>query len=134
MLTYFTVYTQIISFLGIKCNQTVNFFPFALLVYSVYSIILLRDHNFQNDVKMKNAFKMHLIKKNHSFLYQTSFILINIIIKHIVKSIIYLSFRYDTGISFMISIRYNTFDMVHIPMFNIGMWSLYAGELTKWFL
>ncbi len=31
------------------------------------------------------------------------------------KSIVYLSFRYDTGISFMIPIRYDTFDMVHIP-------------------
>ncbi len=57
---------------------------------------------------------MHLITKNHSFLCQTSSILINIIIKSIVKSIVYLSFRYDTGISFMIPIRYDTFDTVHM--------------------
>ncbi len=56
---------------------------------------------------------MHFIKKNHSFLCQTSSILIDIIIKSIVKSIVYLSFRYDTSISFMIQIQYNTFDTVH---------------------
>ncbi len=45
---------------------------------------------------------------------QTSSILINIIIKCIIISIVYLSFRYDTGISFMIPIWYDTFDTVHI--------------------
>ncbi len=46
---------------------------------------------------------MHLMKKNHSFLCQSSSIFITII-KVFVKSIVYLSFRYDTGINFMILI------------------------------
>ncbi len=50
---------------------------------------------------------------------QTSSILINVIIKGIIKSIVYQSFQYDTGISFMILIRYDTFDMVHIPNSDI---------------
>ncbi len=92
-------------------HYKIHFFPFGLLLYSAYSIIVFRDHNFQNDVKMKN--KTCIYKKNHSFLYQTSSILINIII----KSIVYLSFRYDIGISFMIPIRYDTFNTVHIPIY-----------------
>ncbi len=32
----------------------IHFFPFGLLVYSAYSITVFRDHNFPNDVKMKN--------------------------------------------------------------------------------
>ncbi len=39
--------------------------------------------------------------------------LINIIMKSIVKSIVYLSFWYDTGISFMILLQYDTFDMLY---------------------
>ncbi len=58
------------------------------------------------------------MKNNHSFLCQTSNILINIIIKSIVKSIVYLSFRYDTSIGFMKQIHYDTFDTVHIPRIN----------------
>ncbi len=46
---------------------------------------------------------------------QTSSILINIISKSIGKNIVYLSFRYDTSISFMIPLQYDTFDMVNIP-------------------
>ncbi len=53
---------------------------------------------------------------------QTSFTLINIIIKSIIKSIIYLSFRYDTGISFMILIQSDTFDTVHIPRYKKVEW------------
>ncbi len=49
---------------------------------------------------------------------QTKAILINTIIKCIVKSIVYLSFRNDTGISFMIPIRYDTFDMVHSSLYG----------------
>ncbi len=61
---------------------------------------------------------MHLIIKKSSFLGQTNSILINIIIKSIVKSIVYLSYRYDTRISFMILIWYHTFDTVHIPTYR----------------
>ncbi len=31
-----------------------SLFSFGLLVYSSYSIIVFGDHNFPNDVKMKN--------------------------------------------------------------------------------
>ncbi len=51
----------------------ISLFPFGLLVYSAYSIIVFRGHNFPKN--------MHLIFLNHSFLCQTSSILINIIIK-----------------------------------------------------
>ncbi len=79
-----------------------SLFPFGLLVYSAYSIIVFRYHNFPNDVKMKTKHAFNN-KKKKSFLCQTSSIIINIIIS-IVKSIVYLSFRYNTGISFMIAI------------------------------
>ncbi len=32
----------------------IHFFPFGLLVYSAYTIIVFRNHNFPNDVKMEN--------------------------------------------------------------------------------
>ncbi len=47
MSTYFIVYTKIISFLGIKYNQTVHIFPFGILVNSAYSIILFSTIIFQ---------------------------------------------------------------------------------------
>ncbi len=66
MSTCFSVYTNIISFLEIKCNQSVHFFPFGVLVNPAYSIILFKDHNFPNDVKMKTK---HAFNKQKSYIF-----------------------------------------------------------------
>ncbi len=49
--------------------QTIKLFPFGLLVYSAYSIIVFRDNNFPNDVKMKNNIHLSLKKKKKSFIF-----------------------------------------------------------------
>ncbi len=100
-------------------NLIFSFRSFGILSIQYNSI---QGPSFSKWCKNKKQ-NMHLIKKNLSFLCQTSSILINIIIKSIVKSIVYLSFRYNTGISFMIPIWYDTFDKVHIPMV-LGWWWL----------
>ncbi len=62
---------------------------------------------------------MHLTKKIIHFCVKLT-ILINIIIKSIFRNIFYLSVRYDTGISFMIPIQYDTFDTLYISTSKTG--------------
>ncbi len=100
--------------------QTIKTFTFFLLAfwYTQHTINSIQGPQFSKWCKNENQ-NMHLKKKNLSFLCQTSSILINIIIKRIVKSIVYLSFQYDTSISFMILIWYDTSDMVQIPICSL---------------
>ncbi len=58
--------------------------------------------------------------------------LIDIIIKSIAKSIVYLSFQYDTSISFMIAIQYYRFDMVYIPTYTKGNQHVLHTNIDKY--